>query len=96
MTVAQVVRCCLNEFVALGWNKIEQSIVENNDISDADKKEYICSKYPTEKRPGLILSQLKCFYTQMKPNDLIVIPSKNMVIPLTHHKLFTMISNKTD
>lgn len=67
----------INEFVALGWDKIERFIVEKNDMSDSEKKEYVHSKYPTEKRPGLILSQLKCFYTQMKSNDLIVIPSKN-------------------
>ena len=66
-----------NGFVALGWDKIDRSIIEKSELSDPDKKEYIHSRYPNEKRPGLILSQLQCFYSQMKSNDLIVIPSKN-------------------
>lgn len=68
---------CINNFVALGWDKISPQIIVDEKISDKEKKLKIEEVYPEEKRPGLILSQMNVFYKQMKTGDLIIIPSRN-------------------
>lgn len=67
----------INNYVALGWDKISKSLIQDDKLTDIEKKEKIHQQYPEESRPGLILSQMKTFYFQMKPGDYIVIPSKN-------------------
>lgn len=59
-------------YVALGWNEIHQS----TDISDEEKiKEYIKETYK-DKRPGLALNKCKNFMSEIKENDILVIPSE--------------------
>lgn len=70
----------INNFVALGWNKILPQIIVDEKISDREKKLKVEEVYPEEKRPGLILSQMNVFYKQMKSGDLIIIPSRNSKI----------------
>lgn len=66
----------INNYVALGWDKISPSLIKDNRKSNEAKKETIAQIYEDESRPGLILSQMNIFYTEMTKNDLIVIPSK--------------------
>ncbi len=64
----------INNYVALGWDKISKALIEKNDTTEL--REIIKQSYPTESKPGLILSQLRNFYYEMKSGDYIVIPSK--------------------
>lgn len=66
-----------NNYVALGWDKVPVSVINDMEISEKSKKEKIGLLYPDESRPGLILSQLNTFYFKMKPCDLILIPSES-------------------
>ncbi|MCM1579238.1 MAG: hypothetical protein NC078_10615 [Ruminococcus sp.] len=66
-----------NNYVALGWDKVSFTIINDNEASEKSKKEKISLLYPDESRPGLILSQLNTFYFKMKSGDLILIPSES-------------------
>lgn len=65
-----------NNYVALGWDKVPFSVINDKEIDEKSKKEKISVLYPDESKPGLILSQLKKFYFEMKSGDLILIPSE--------------------
>lgn len=65
----------LNDYIALGWDKIDEGFICDNQIKWNDKKEVVKNLYPDEQRPGLILGQLHSFYNEMKKGDFIVIPS---------------------
>ncbi len=61
-----------NGYVALGWNEI----LKNTDISDeGEVKKYIKEIYK-DKRPGLALNKCKNFISEIKENDILVIPSE--------------------
>lgn len=61
-----------NGYVALGWNEIHQS----TDLSDEKEiKNYIKETYK-DKRPGLALNKCKNFMSEIKENDVLVIPSE--------------------
>lgn len=63
-------------FIGIGWNDLdwEQIVARGNDDEVA---EYISSKYPDEKQPKRILSQLSRFIMEMKINDIVLIPSRS-------------------
>lgn len=65
----------INNYVALGWNKVSADLIKNKSISSDSKKETIKELYPDENRPGLIYSQLYSFHCKMKKGDLVLIPS---------------------
>ncbi len=59
-------------FVALGWNEI----LEGTDLSDEKTiKAHIHNTYK-DKRPGLALNKCKNFISEIKENDILVIPSE--------------------
>ncbi len=66
-----------NNYVALGWDKVPFSVINDKATDEKSKKEKISLLYPDESRPGLILSQLKTFYFKMKSGDLVLIPSES-------------------
>ena len=66
-----------NSYVALGWNKVPVSLIQNMDIDANRKREQIQLIYPDEKRPGLILGQMMAFYSKMNKGDIIIIPSQS-------------------
>lgn len=65
----------LNDYIALGWDKIDEDFICDKQIKWNVKKEVVKDLYPDELRPGLILGQLHSFYNEMKEGDFIVIPS---------------------
>ena len=65
----------LNGYVALGWDKIPRSKIDNEQRIKEEVIGFIEKMYPEEKRPGLIYSQLVTFICKMQKGDCIVIPS---------------------
>lgn len=65
-----------NKFIALGWDLISPDFIVNNRITKEKKKAIIEDKYPEEKRPGLIFSQLDVFYNEMLAGDIVIIPNE--------------------
>jgi len=62
--------------IAIDFDKIEEDKIPdliNGDISEL-KINYIKEKYDGHKRPGLILSYLKEFYSSMNIGDYVIIP----------------------
>lgn len=60
-----------NSYIAVGWNEIN-ILPENN--NDEQTIEIIKEKYP-DSIPGRILNPIKRFCQEMKPGDLVIIPS---------------------
>lgn len=65
----------VNHYIALGWDLIPVSMVNDMKKSYEAKREEISDLYPEEKRPGLILGQMDTFYNKMQTGDLIAIPA---------------------
>lgn len=65
-----------NDYVALGWDNIPLARILNEDRKKDDEVAYIASEYPSERRPGLIYSQLVAFVWKMKAGDCVIIPSE--------------------
>ena len=65
----------VNNYIALGWDKLPSSLFMNNKAFRELKKEEVAKIYPDEKRPGLIVSQMEIFYNAMKEGDIVAIPS---------------------
>ena len=62
------------KFVALAWN----SISKDTDFSDQAKeslKDLIVLEYPEIKRPSTVINKCSSFIDDVKPNDILVIPS---------------------
>ena len=66
----------INNYVALGWDKISPEFALDQTMPREKKREIIEDIYPEEKRPGLILGQMEVFYNEMESGDLVVIPSE--------------------
>ena len=66
----------VNNYIAIGWNKIKKDDILRENVDRDDLKEFILRKYPDENRPGLVLNQLINFYSGMKDDDWVVIPSE--------------------
>lgn len=64
-----------NNYIALGWDLLPYSLVDDANKTYEQKKEFVLEQYPDEKRPGLILGQMATFYKKMKNNDLVIIPA---------------------
>lgn len=64
----------INQYIALGWDQISADLIFDDQLSNDQKKAVISEWYPQEKRPGLILSQMRAFYCNMQLGDLVVIP----------------------
>ncbi|MNW42234.1 hypothetical protein D3C74_193980 [compost metagenome] len=63
-----------DNFIGIGWEDLNyEELVETK--QDDSLLELIKIKYPEEKQPGRILSQLKRFSTEIKRNDVVLIPS---------------------
>lgn len=64
------------KFVALAWN----TITNTTDFSDTNS-ETLCDSilvdYPQIKRPKLVVNKCKSFISEIKPNDILVIPSNS-------------------
>ena len=67
---------CTNNYIAIGWDKISKEDILRDNADRDVLKELIVSKYPDENRPGLVLNQLINFYSGMKDEDWVVIPSE--------------------
>ncbi len=65
----------VNNYIALGWDLLPCSLLDDYNRTFKQKKEFILEQYPDEKRPGLILGQMTTFYKRMKNNDLVIIPA---------------------
>lgn len=62
-----------DNFIGIGWEDLNfEELVETRHES---LLELIKIKYPDERQPGRILSQLKRFSTEIKANDVVLIPS---------------------
>lgn len=68
----------LNEFVAFGYDFIKSidDIVDLESDAEEKLKKKIEEKYNT-KRPGMALSLIKKFMTEIKKGDIVFIPSEN-------------------
>jgi hypothetical protein len=73
------------DLIALDYAKIpdeKSRFLINGDISEA-KIKAVKDIYPNQRRPGLIIANLKRFYFEMKKGDYVVIPSisgKNIAV----------------
>lgn len=67
---------CLNNYIALGWDKVSKAYITDSNFSSEQKKDRIGELYPDELRPGLIFGQLNSFYNKMNVGDLVLIPSQ--------------------
>ncbi len=61
------------KYVALAWNAITEQTSFENESTVADN---ILMQYPEIKRPKLVINKCKSFIYDVKPNDILVIPSK--------------------
>lgn len=65
-----------NNYVALAWN----TLTDQTSFSDATTEtlgESIKSDYPEIKRPTLVINKCKSFIFDIKPGDILVIPSES-------------------
>lgn len=63
----------LNNFIAIGYNEIENP----RELLNTDRKkafEFIKETYPKITKPGKVLNQIERFYSQMKKDDVVMIP----------------------
>lgn len=70
---------CIQNFIALGWNIIDQDTLyddfdEGQEESEQILKEEVLIKYKGNKRPGYPVNQSRTFMYEMQPNDFVVIP----------------------
>lgn len=65
-----------DNFVAIGWDDLNLSDLDKFE-DDSEMLEFIKIKYPDEKQPGRILSQIKRFTTEIRINDIVLIPSES-------------------
>ena len=62
-----------NSYIAVGWNEIN---ILSKDNDDEKTIALIKEKYP-DKIPGRVLNPIKRFCLEMKPGDLVIIPSSS-------------------
>ncbi|MBQ8298630.1 MAG: hypothetical protein IJX99_01985 [Clostridia bacterium] len=67
-----------NNYIALGWDKIEDINVYSQ-MPEKERLEEIAKLYEEEKekRPGAIYNQIMRFTYEMRPGDIVLIPSEN-------------------
>ena len=65
-----------NGYVAIGWDEFSNK-KDFEQLSEKVLKERISSVYPTEKKPGYIYNQINRFMSEIKIDDMILIPSEN-------------------
>ncbi|MCC3380674.1 restriction endonuclease [Paenibacillus farraposensis] len=63
-----------DNFVGIGWDDLDFNEITKHEYNES-LLELIKIKYPDEKQPGRILSQLKRFSLEIKINDIVLIPS---------------------
>ena len=64
------------DFIAVGWNEFSNmDDLENK--PDEVLKTQIKEIYPDKEQPGRILNQIKRFLFEIKPGDIVMIPSQN-------------------
>jgi restriction system protein len=61
-----------DNFIGIGWDLLTLEDFSNDEEQILDK---IKTAFPEEKQPGRILSQIKRFIFDIKPGDIVLIPS---------------------
>ncbi|MBO0445462.1 hypothetical protein JZO78_03815 [Enterococcus ureilyticus] len=64
-------------FIAIGWNAIDQKIMEKNKDNPSQLKVQVESLYKDDKQPGRTANQLISFMNDIKIGDLVLIPSES-------------------
>lgn len=65
-----------DDFIAIGWNEFS-GFDDLKNKPDEVLKMQIKEKYPNNEQPGRILNQIKRFLFEIKPGDIVMIPSEN-------------------
>ncbi|MED4392543.1 hypothetical protein P4699_20465 [Priestia aryabhattai] len=65
-----------DNFIAIGWDEFN-NIQRFSDIEKSILVKEIEKQYPDNKQPGLIYNQISRFLFEMKPGDVVMIPSVN-------------------